>query len=267
MGRKILLSFLPLFFCILCLSTAVAQEREYYKQAELPNDVHYLPAPPDTSDLLFAADFNRWIWGKSLRGTPRGEQASWESLFATERMATVFGEAMGITITKEGTPALWNFMRRAGHTGSNAVRSAKKYYMRVRPFARMNEHVASEFDDEAGLRKNGSYPSGHTALGWATALALAEMLPELQDTILRRGFEYGESRVIVGAHWQSDVDAGRLASSVAFARMHRHSDYAKDLAAARAEYLKLRPSVAPKTTSYPDATRILDAPVTAGSPF
>jgi acid phosphatase (class A) len=258
---------LLLLFLAVCIQFATAQEREYYKRAELPDAVLYLPAPPDTADMLFAADFNRWIWGKSLRPTPRGTQASWESLYGTERMATVFGEAMGITITKEGTPAIWNLMRRAGRTGNNAVKSAKEHYMRVRPFARLNEHVASEFDDEAGLRKNGSYPSGHTALGWATALALAEMLPELQDTILRRGFEYGESRVIVGAHWQSDVDAGRLASSVAVARMHRHPDYARELAAARAEYLKLNPTVANKAASYPDATHILDQPVTIESPL
>lgn len=249
------------------LQSAFAQESDYYKQKDLPDAVYFLPAPPDTSDMLFAADFNRWIWGKSLRGTPRGEQASWESLFATERMATVFGEAMGISITKEGTPAIWNLMRRAGHSGNNGVRSAKKYYMRVRPFARLNEHVSSKYDDEEGLRKNGSYPSGHTAYGWGTALALAEMLPEMQDTILRRGYEYGDSRVIVGAHWQSDVDAGRLASAAAIARVHRHPDYARDLAAARAEYLKLNPSITQKKAGYPDVTRILDAPVTTESPL
>lgn len=256
-----------LFVWILCFQNVDAQSRYYYKADSLPNAVYYLPAPPDTSDMLFAADFQQWIWGKSMRPTPRGAQASWESLYGVERMATIFGEVLGITITKEETPAIWTFLQRAGSTGNRAVSLAKKHYMRVRPFARTNEHVAGEFDDEEGLRKNGSYPSGHTAHGWGAALAMAEMLPECQDTILRRGFEYGQSRVIVGAHWQSDVNAGYLASSVAFAFMHRHPDYARDLAAARAEVLKLRPELAKQQPAYPDATRILDEPVTTESPL
>lgn len=251
-----------------CFQYADAQSRYYYKSDSLPDAVYYLPAPPDTSDMLFAADFYQWIWGKSMRPTPRGAQASWESLYGVERMATVFGEALGITITQDGTPAIWTLLQRAGSTGNRAVSLAKKHYMRVRPFARTNEHVASEFDDEDGLRKNGSYPSGHTANGWGAALAMAEMLPECQDTILRRGFEYGQSRVIVGAHWQSDVNAGYLASSVAFACMHKHPDFAKDIAAARAEVLKQRPDLAAdKKPGFPDGTRILDAPVTAESPL
>ena len=91
------LSFL--FLWITCCQSVDAQSRYYYKADSLPNAVYYLPAPPDTSDLLFAADFYQGIWGKSMRSTPRGAQASWESLYGVERMATVFGETLGITIT------------------------------------------------------------------------------------------------------------------------------------------------------------------------
>jgi acid phosphatase (class A) len=47
---------------------------------------------------------------------------------------------------------------------------------------------------------------------------------------------YGESRVIVGAHWQSDVDAGRLAASAAYARLHTSERFLQQMRLARQEY-------------------------------
>lgn len=242
------------------------KDTPYFSTDELPNAAVYLPAPPDTANLLFVEDFLQYQWGKSIRNTPRGRQASWESLYGTARMATVFGEAMGIALSKEATPAIWRFMKRAGETGNKSTSKAKVKYMRVRPFARMNEHVSSEFDNEEDLRHNGSYPSGHTGLGWGTALALAEMAPEYQDTILRRGYEYGQSRVIVGAHWQSDVDAGYLSASAAMARMHTSSEYQKDLEEARAEFCRIKGfDLKTPNVGYPRGELILDAPADTAS--
>ena len=266
--------FVLLTILTLCASLQVtAQNTErrpnnttYFSTNELPDPTVYLPVPPDTASTLFVGDFMRWIWGKSVRSTERGRQASWESLYGVRRMATVYGEAMNMKITEEDTPAIWRLLQRVGETGNKATGKAKRKYMRVRPFARMNEHVWGEFDNEWDLRHNGSYPSGHTGFGWSTALALAEMAPEYQDTILRRGYEYGDSRVIVGAHWQSDVDAGRLAASAAFARLHTSTEYAEDLEDARAEYRRIKGIKAqPTSAGYPHIEHIIDSPADTAS--
>ena len=98
-----------------------------------------------------------------------------------------------------------------------------------------HEHTATpQFEPE--LRRNFSYPSGHTLLGWCSALLLSEINPERADTILKRGMMYGESRVIVGAHWQSDVDAGRLAAAAAYARMHSSERFLEQMRLARQEF-------------------------------
>ena len=107
--------------------------------------------------------------------------------------------------------------------------------MRRRPFMRMHEQTLYP-KDEPALRKNGSYPSGHTILGWSSALLLSEINPDRADTILARGYMYGESRVIVGAHWQSDVDAGRLAASAAYARLHTSERFLEQMRLARQEF-------------------------------
>lgn len=42
----------------------------------------------------------------------------------------------------------------------------------------------------------------------------------------------------MGAHWQSDVDAGRVVGSAAVARMHASPEFQADMAAAKAEFAK-----------------------------
>ena len=85
-------------------------------------------------------------------------------------------------------------------------------------------------------RKNGSFPSGHTILGWSSALLLSEINPDRADTLLARGIMYGDSRMIVGAHWQSDVNAGRLAASAAYARLHTSERFLEQMRLARLEF-------------------------------
>ena len=69
------------------------------------------------------------------------------------------------------------------------------------------------------LAASGSYPSGHTAIGWMLALVLTDVMPDKQDALLKRGYEFGESRVICRAHWLSDTLAGRVVASATYARL------------------------------------------------
>ena len=71
------------------------------------------------------------------------------------------------------------------------------------------------------------------------ALVLAEINPARQDAILERGYQYGESRVIAGYHYQSDVDAARIAASAVVARLHTDAGFISQLAKAKKEFQKL----------------------------
>ena len=131
--------------------------------------------------------------------------------------------------------------------------------MRKRPFVRFNEPTLYP-EDEPHLRKNGSYPSGHTLLGWSSALLLSEINPDRADTILARGLMYGDSRLIVGAHWQSDVDAARLAASAAYARLHTSERFLEQMKKAREEFkAKSTPSSVRSVTTANQSSE--DAPV------
>ena len=233
----------------------------YVQREDQPDGGIFLPAPPDTSSVAYIDDFLQWQWGKSVRPTERGERASAESASSTSEMARIYSEALGFKISRSETPAIYNLMSRAYHTAEQASKNPKEKYMRIRPVIQYNEKPTGRSDRLESLRTSGSYPSGHTTRGMATALVLAEMAPEFQDTILRRGFEYGESRIIVSAHYQSDVNAGYMCGSACVAAMHSVPDFITDMEAARAEYYKIAGQQQGKVIGYPDGRRILSKPV------
>jgi acid phosphatase (class A) len=117
--------------------------------------------------------------------------------------------------------------------------TAKNTYQRERPFM-VNSEPTCTPDEEEQLRKDGSYPSGHTALGWAWALILTEIAPDRADAVLARGRAFGESRVVCNVHWYSDVLAGRFMGAATVARLHADPAFRKELEAAKIEYAAVR---------------------------
>lgn len=261
-----------LFVATLCMAAqmAMAQEPEdiiYVALDDMPDVTYYLPTPPDTASIIFIDDMAQWQWGKTMRTTERGAQADRESLLQPEIMRTVMAEVLEIdTISDEQTPALNRLLLKAYYTGGISTIAAKDLYKRKRPFVQMNEPLWAKYDIDA-LSPNDSYPSGHASFGWATALAFAEMWPALQDTIMRRGYEFGENRVITGAHYQSDVTAGYLCAAAVIARAHCNPDFDEDIRAARAEYARIKGVAVPDGYPFseefdvPHGERILNNPV------
>ena len=219
---------------------AQSKPEPYFSFRELPNMLKWAPAPPDTMGAAFTYDIMQYMWGKEMRqNKERADIAIRDAVYSLECIAQEFSEPFGLTISEENTPEIWKLLRDAKATCEAISGFPKYYYKRKRPFVRFQEPTATpEFEPE--LRRNFSYPSGHTILGWASALLLTEINPERADTILARGMMYGESRVIVGAHWQSDVDAGRLAAAAAYARMHTSERFLEQMRRARQEFQKKR---------------------------
>lgn len=225
---------------LLCLSLCIfaGESHPYFTVPEMPNALHYLPAPPQTNEMRYTYDTAQYYWGKSIRNTPRGEKARLDAEYSIERIASVFSPVLGIEISQTKTPQIWKLLTDATKTADFACDSAKQFYMRKRPYMVFHEPTLVPQDEEV-LSHNGSYPSGHTTLGWTSALILCEINPAAQNAILKEGFEYGQSRVIAGFHWQSDVDAARLVASAAFARIHTSKAYLKQLRKAQKEYNKI----------------------------
>ena len=140
----------------------------------------------------------------------------------------------GIPISEATTPQLYMLMRRTLADVGLASYSAKNAYQRVRPFMVNGEPTCTP-EEEGMLRKDGSYPSGHTSIGWGWALILAELMPEKAEAILARGRAFGESRNVCNVHWHSDVVAGRMVAASAYSQLHNNEDFLAAMGATRKE--------------------------------
>jgi acid phosphatase (class A) len=207
----------------------------YLPSESLPNSLALIPPPPEAGSAAFALDTAVSRKALKLQDTPRWELATDDADLMFPKAAGTFSCTLGIQILEQETPHLYMLLRRTLTDAGLSTYTAKNHYQRRRPFMENDEPVCTP-EDEEKLRKDGSYPSGHTAAGWAWALILTEIAPDRTDAILARGRAFGESRNICNVHWHSDVAEGRFMGAATVARLHADPVFCAELEAAKKEY-------------------------------
>jgi acid phosphatase (class A) len=203
----------------------------------------WLPGAPADDSLAKAADVETYFRTRALIGTARAEEAHADDVPPADalRVAPRFTYLLGVTVSAADAP---NFLRLMGQVRGDAellLAPVKKNVGsggRHRPFVEYPQLPRCEIT-YAGLAESGSYPSGHATLGWLWGSLLAELAPQYADQLLARGIAFGDSRVVCGFHYPSDVVAGRLAAAALLTRLHADPAFLKDLAAARKEITAL----------------------------
>jgi acid phosphatase (class A) len=210
----------------------------YLGAQHLPDHAVFLPPPPATGSTLAAADVAIFEQTRKLENGPRWQLAASDDQINHKALLADFGCAVGIDLSAVDAPALSRVLIRSTADLYPLVGGAKDAYKRPRPYVEHEGPVCIVPTDE--LTASGSYPSGHAAAGWLYALLLTEIDPEHADAIVRRGRAFGESRVVCGVHYLSDIEAGRLTASALVAELHGTPQFETDVASARAELFSLR---------------------------
>ncbi|MCC7484686.1 MAG: phosphatase PAP2 family protein [Burkholderiales bacterium] len=210
----------------------------YLEQNELPDSRALLPPPPAAKSAALAADEEAYRATRALRTTPRWELAAKDAELRFPRATEHFSCALGIPVSAEATPHLNMLLRRVRMDSSRSADRAKALYKRMRPFMVANDPICTP--REASRFKADSYPSGHSSVGWAWALVLAEAEPDRADALFARGLAFGQSRVVCGVHWKSDVEAGRVMGAATVSRLHANPVFNAQLAEARKEIAAAR---------------------------
>jgi acid phosphatase (class A) len=214
--------------------TAAAPISGYLAPGDAPDTIRILPPPP-------AAGSGRELEDKALFAATRGEKDDPRWALATadadlhpaNGMAD-FACAMGLTLTPDNAPTLALLFARISRDARAVIDPPKEHYARPRPYlSDTNAPICVEKTDD--LAKSASYPSGHSTQSWAWGLVLAELAPDRASDILMRARSIGESRIICGVHYLSDIEAGRDAGAVLVARLHADPAFQADLAKARDE--------------------------------
>ena len=214
----------------------------YFTTDQLPDLIQSLPAPPDSLSHGFAYDVMQYQWGKAQRpDSVRAEMARRDAVWTYEALLGELAGPFGLALSKEATPAIWTVLVNSLATTDQMRVAPKAFYHRRRPFEVFNEKMLT--GEEAALSGEGSYPSGHTMRGWTAALLLAQINPAAADGLYARAWKYGESRVIAGAHWQSDVDVTRVAASIGFSRLQTSDRFLAEMARAQEEFRRLTTAV------------------------
>ncbi len=211
----------------------------YLSRQDLPDSLALVSEVPSENSMLARADVAMNEAYLQQQGDVRWEVAARDSVLAFPAATESFQCELGIAINEAQTPSLYRLMRRSLVDAGLSTYAAKNHYKRARPFM-VNGKPTCTPDDEAQLSSDGSYPSGHAAIGWAWSLLLAELAPERASALLVRGREFGTSRAVCNVHWPSDVAAGQMVGAAAVSVLHTDRAFQRDMRAARDEIAAVR---------------------------
>ena len=213
--------------------------KPYLAPADVPDSLLLVPPPPAPGSLAQARDEEASKAGLALHGGPRWQVATADADLLSPRATGALSCAAGFEISATATPAIDHLLRRLLPDLGLASRPSKMQYNRPRPFM-VNGQPSCTPEAESYLRHDGSYPSGHSTIGYGWGMVLAEIVPDRAAKLVARGRAFGDSRRVCNVHWLSDTEEGRLIAPAVIARLHSDPAFVADLAAARAEVAAAR---------------------------
>ncbi|AIT09741.1 hypothetical protein LO80_07030 [Candidatus Francisella endociliophora] len=207
---------------------------------ELPNSLEILPPPPimvpiagsKASHPAFAEDqkisqeifIDKTFFNGNKISQSRLNQAVSDADTSVETFVNIFIDPLNIPNEQAIKQVLINnqeLIDKVTHDGKNSTNAAKDAYARERPYSFYDEAVCTGDPDP-----HHSYPSAHSTRGMVVAYTIADLLPsEYRAQILARGMDYGDSRVICGAHWRSDIQAGRVMANAVYSALKANNSF------------------------------------------
>ncbi|HSI16907.1 MAG TPA: phosphatase PAP2 family protein [Sphingomonas sp.] len=187
-----------------------------------------LPPPPAAGSTQAAAELAE-LHAAEVARTPADEADARRD--GDTKNATIFAVVFGPRFDLDKLPATARLMALVRASEKAVVDSGKDEFKRARPYAVDTSLNSCKRNDDP----LSSYPSGHTSMAFSMGETLARLVPERAPALLARAARYGQSRIVCGQHFRSDVTAGQLLGGLIVERLMTKPEFQAAFAGARRE--------------------------------
>ncbi|MCQ2311045.1 MAG: hypothetical protein MJZ64_04770 [Paludibacteraceae bacterium] len=268
--------FKGLFCALLCLcgsrvaaATGVTLDADL--KAALPSGEFFLPAPPAVGSLVWLDDSTKYFQYKEMGHVfDQDKQAYWDSIWAK------MNEQYYFALYRVGADSVMNapFVS-VSWTKASATKYNVSYTRNTTDFPAMNalELLCEQMkeDGTSGLWRTrprpyyyfgdwyagkkyakdltnaSSYPSGHGYFAGLFGMAMLYIDPDHSLAIKNMIDEWLNCRLILGAHWNTDLSAGWQLGAITFAIAMNYDQFKNAVEAAKTELSTYRAAqLAPK---------------------
>lgn len=212
--------------------------RGYLTPETTPEAAKILPPAPVAGSDRYAVDRAVFKTSRSLKDSPRWKLAQADNALSTTYLTSAFSCSVGAKLTPQNAPVTARMMQRLMVDAGASSGTAKDVFKRQRPFLIDEGEIC--IPRTTGIETSLDYPSGHTTIGWAISLVLAQLAPDRSGPIMVRGRAFGESRVVCGVHNSSAIEGGRTTGAAVVAALNGSAEFRADAELARAEIAAAR---------------------------
>jgi acid phosphatase (class A) len=223
--RKSLIALL-LFTLGSAFTVQAADEAKPFITSQELDLTQYLPAPPADDSAQTKAELKELLEIQATR-TPEQEKAA---IADAEENVWRFADVMGPDFDAAKLPKTAALFDRIVATEDVVDDHAKKAFNRPRPYM-LDEQIHPLLKKS----KSGSWPSGHSTIGYLMATVLGEMVPEKRNELFTRAAGYAENRLVAGFHYRSDTVMSRTGAALIAQKMEEQPDFKTEFDAAKAE--------------------------------
>ena len=144
------------------------------------------------------------------------------------------GRSIGTWFNADSLPLTAQLVAHVWEDASYYIWKYKNYFLRIRPYKLETKLKNLEETNWA------AYPSGHATNSYVNAYLYSALIPEFESFFIKDAYDMAHSREIIGVHYPSDSESGRILAYQLVQRLLTVEKFKKDFEAAKEEIKKIK---------------------------